>query len=93
VGLHEREGGPGAVFGLDVEQGRDAIGRSVERITDGRTIFFEEAETRHPLVVEHLRQVAAAGVGDENDDQVIGVGFGGHDPGGSNGGATRSADQ
>ena len=34
----------------------------------------EKPEVGHPLVVEHARQIAAAGVGVEHDDDVVGLG-------------------
>ena len=46
----------------------------VEHGADALVALAQEAEVGHPLVVEDPRQVAAAGVGVEHDDDVVGPG-------------------
>ena len=45
---------------------------AVEHGADALVALAEEAVVGHPLVVEHARQVAAAGVRVEHDDDVVG---------------------
>ena len=72
VAAHERDGLADGLLGVDVEERGQLLAAGVEHGADAQVALAEEAVGGHPLVVEDPRQVAPAGVGDEDDDQVVG---------------------
>ena len=81
------------VVGVDVDEGRDLVAAGVEHGADAQVALAEEAEAGQPVVVEDPRQVAAAGVGDEHDDEVVGAELLAQLHGGGHGQAARAADE
>ena len=75
VALHELDGGADLLVRLaDDEVGRSAIVGVLERehLVDRRqrAATLEQAVLEHPVVVEELREVAAAAVGDRGEDRL-----------------------
>ena len=93
----EREAPAGRLVG--VESTRSGIVRCAGVACAARTspavgpASIEEAEARHPLVVEDLRQVAAPGIREEHDDEVVAPEVGADDERGVHRGAARPADE
>ena len=92
VGLEHVDRVAHGLAGVDVEQ----LGRVAPRLehrADAVVALADEAEVRHPLVVEHPGQVAAAGVRVEHDDDVVGSGPPGDLDRGGDGHAAGAADE
>ena len=64
-----------------------------EHVARARAVAADEAEVHHPVVVEDLRQVAAAGVGEQHDDDRLGTELPADDERGVHRGAARPADE
>ena len=90
---HERDRLAHGVARVHVDERRQRLAPRVEDGGDAEIARAHEAEVGHPLVVEDPREVAAAGVGDEHDDDVVFGRLVRDAHGGSDGGAARPTDE
>jgi hypothetical protein len=92
VRAHHGDGVAHEHAGVDVEQLGHLAARR-QHVADAQVALLQEPEVGHPLIVEDARQVAATGVGIEDDDDVVGRRSTGDAQRGGHGHPTRAADQ
>ena len=70
--LEEGDGGPHGLFGVDVDQRREAVALGRQHRLGRGSLGPGEPVVGHPVVVVQLGEVAPARVGHQHDDHVVG---------------------